>query len=226
MSGFLKLILLALLLILISPEAAGICKWVDPGGVAHYAETCPEDSHSTEVEIAPPPTAAQVEDAKHRVEETKSRTSTRKMLKEQQKEQELVQNKRADEETDNKVTICADARWNLSILRKQLPVYYDSDNKLHFNRSLHDAWYEGQRIYLDDQQRQQEIERLTEAEDQSCTSSEADIRARIATYMQNSHRDACMSLRNKLKRMQEASTGIPSDNMRDLEEQINTRCQD
>jgi hypothetical protein len=35
-----------------------------------------------------------------------------------------------------------------------------------------------------------------------------------------------MSLRNKLKRMQAANTGIPSDQMRDLQEQIDTRCQD
>ena len=44
--------------------------------------------------------------------------------------------------------------------------------------------------------------------------------------MQNTHLDACMSLRNKLKNMQAANTGIPSDEMRDLDELINSRCQD
>jgi hypothetical protein len=226
MSGFLKLLILALLLILIAPRAAGICKWVDQDGVAHYAETCPEDSHSKEVEIAPPPTPAQVEAAKHRMAEAISRTSARKQQEEQQNQQALLQDKADDEDANKKVIACADARWSLTILGKPLPVYYDSENKLHSNRSLHASWYEGQRIYLDDQQRQQEIERLTQVEEINCTVAEADIRERIRIYMQNNHQDACMSLRNKLKRMQAANTGIPSDQMRDLQEQIDTRCQD
>lgn len=225
MRDFLKLVLLALLLLLVSPESAGICKWVDSDGVTHYAETCPEDSHSTNIEIAPPPDPELIEAAEQRGEQTKSRTSLRKQQLEQQKAQKAQLNKASDEATDSKVKACAEARWNLSILRKQLPVYYDEQNDLHYNRSLHDSWYAGQRRYLEDQQRQQEIARLTQVEEQNCTSSEDDIRERIRIYMNNEHQDACMSLRNRLKNMQAANTGIPSDEMRDLEELINTRCQ-
>ncbi len=45
------------------PVVAEFCMWVDENGVAHYAETCPEDVESTEIDIQPPPSPAQVEAA-------------------------------------------------------------------------------------------------------------------------------------------------------------------
>lgn len=228
MSHILKitlLALLALLLFLIAPDTAGICKWVDKDGVVHYAETCPEDTNSTEVQIEAPPTPAQIEATSKRMEKIQSETKTRKEQKDLEKRQELLDKQAREEISDSMVRKCAEARWNLTILHKQLPVYYDEANQLHFNRSLHDYWYEGQRVYLDDQQRQLKIEHYTQIESQTCTASEEDIRERIGIYLQKSHRDACMSLRNKLKNMRKSSTGIPSDEMRELEKLINTRCQ-
>jgi hypothetical protein len=48
------------------PSQAKICKWVDENGVTHYAEKCPEQVDSTEVNIHAPPSNNQVEDARQR----------------------------------------------------------------------------------------------------------------------------------------------------------------
>lgn len=56
------------------PANARFCKWVDENGVTHYAENCPEDVISEAVEIQPPPTREQVEEAATR---SKSLTESR-----------------------------------------------------------------------------------------------------------------------------------------------------
>jgi hypothetical protein len=45
---------------------AEMCKWVDEHGCVHYAETCPEGVEGTKVEIQPPPSRDQVEEAVQR----------------------------------------------------------------------------------------------------------------------------------------------------------------
>lgn len=48
---------LALAVLFLAPISAGaaICKWVDENGVTHYAEHCPDEFASSEIEIQPPP---------------------------------------------------------------------------------------------------------------------------------------------------------------------------
>jgi hypothetical protein len=46
--------------IVIDIAYAEICKWVDENGTVHYAESCPEDVGSVEIEIQPPLPQAQV----------------------------------------------------------------------------------------------------------------------------------------------------------------------
>jgi hypothetical protein len=53
-------------LVLACPSQAKICKWVDENGVTHYAEKCPEQVDSAEVNIHAPPSDKQVEDARQR----------------------------------------------------------------------------------------------------------------------------------------------------------------
>ena len=224
MSKILKLAVIAILLSFLAPETAGICKWVDENGVVHYAETCPEDAKTSEVHIHAPPSQEQIEATTRRSEESLRTTKARSEQKKLEKEQKALTRKTREESTDIMTGKCAEARWNLAILQKPLPVYFDEDNLLHFNRSLHDSWYGGQRTYLDDQQRQTEIMHYTRVEEQTCTASEAEIRERIKMYMEKSHREVCQHLKNKLENMKALSTGIPSDKMRDLEELIDTRC--
>lgn len=216
MSNFLKLVLLAILLITITPESAGICKWVDEDGVVHYAERCPEDSGSAEVRIEAPPSQEQIDITMERAQRLRSEVQARHAQIDQDKDQQTPEKQSLESTRDVMIRNCAEARWSLEVLRKQLPVYYDNENQLHYKRSLHDYWYEGQRTYLDDQQREAEILDQTSIEQQTCTGSEADIRERIRIYMEKREREVCRHLQHKLAGMREMSTGIPSDEIREL----------
>lgn len=224
MSNLLRSVLLVLVLVFAASESAGICKWVDENGVVHYAETCPEDSSSSEVRIEPPPPQEQIDATARRMEKLRSDVKAHATEREQEEDQNSQQTEKLEQTSDTMNRRCAEARWNLEILRKQLPVYYDDENQLHYKRSLHDYWYTGQRTYLDDERRAAEITHYTMVEEQTCTGSEADIRERISMYMEKRDSEVCQHLRNKLVNMKKFNTGIPSDEMRELEELIATRC--
>jgi hypothetical protein len=63
-----QLTISALALLTSSAFGAGICKWVDEQGVAHYAEKCPDNVEAREFEIRAPPSEQQVEAARNRSE--------------------------------------------------------------------------------------------------------------------------------------------------------------
>lgn len=224
MSRTLKLLVLVFLIGFIVSEISGICKWVDESGVVHYAETCPENLDTSDVQIHAPPSQEQIEATTRRSEKIQVDTEARSKSRRQEKAQQEL-DKQAREETREIMTDqCAEASWNLEILRMQLSVYFDEDNLLHFNRSLHDSWYLGERTYLDDQQRQAEVTHFTRVKAKTCTTSEEDIRARILKYREKYLQEICGHLRNKLHNMETLSTGIPSDEMRDLKELIENSC--
>jgi len=223
MPNSLRLSTLLLLAVIAPNTCLGICKWTDSTGVTHYAESCPEIAKSSEVTIETPPTQERIESAKTLSQDLafSTRTPDEKLTQEQERD---VQQQDMGDSTDELINACAEARWNLEILRKQRPVYFDNQNQLHFNRSLYDLSYEGPRIYLGERHRQAEIARFEQVEERSCTSSEDDIRARIKIYMEKRQDLVCIKLRGDLGNMKTANTGIPSDKMRNLEELINTRC--
>ena len=216
--------LLALLLVAAAFDTAAICKWVDEDGVVHYAENCPEGSGASEVQIAPPPSQEQVDASAGRSESIRSELRARHAQKDIEKARETQEKQEFEKTSDQMNRSCAEARWNLAVLRQQLPVYYDADQQLHDNRSLHHYWYEGPRTYLDDQQRAGEILRFSAIEERTCTATEADIRDRIRFYMEKRDSEICKSMRDKLANLRQMSTGIPSDEMRELEELIANRC--
>ena len=57
--------------VLIETVNADMCKWVDENGTVHYAETCPEYTDSTKIEIQALPSQEQVVEADKRYEEFK-----------------------------------------------------------------------------------------------------------------------------------------------------------
>ena len=75
----------SLLVVLASQGSADYCKWVDENGVAHYAETCPEEVVSTEIELQTPPTQEQVVEAMSRSAQSaeKRKTDKEKAIEEQ-----------------------------------------------------------------------------------------------------------------------------------------------
>jgi hypothetical protein len=224
MPKFLKLLLVLVCLLYSGQCFPQFCKWVDENGVSHYAETCPEDVDGQQVNTDPGPSQELVEAAQARsgsLEGERAAQREQAQLIRQQEQASLVTRQKASGEN---IQRCAQARISLEVLRKPLPVYYDQARSLHFNRSRHDRWYQGTRTYLEDAQRQAEIERFGRVEAETCTDNEADIRERIRIYMQTQEDDICGLLRQRLASLRRQNTGIPSDEMRELQELVETRC--
>lgn len=224
MSKFLKLALFVVLVSFVASEISGICKWVDENGVVHYAATCPEGVGSTDVQIHEAPSKEQVEATTRRSEKMREEKRVRSERSKQEEEQQAQERQAREAERGVVTDKCAEARWNLNVLRKQLPVYFDEEHLLHSSRSLHDEWYAGKRTYLDDPQRQAEIAHYIRVEADTCTESEAEIRARCLKYQEIRNKTYCGYLKSRLELMRKRKTGIPSDAMRDLEQVINTKC--
>jgi hypothetical protein len=224
MSKVFKLAIFMFLISFAASKVEGYCKWVDADGVVHYAETCPEDVTSSDVEMRAPPSQELVEETSKRAEKIRQDTQSRNEDREKQKQQQKLEKQSQQAFTGIMLEECAEARWNLEVLNMQFPVYIDEDNLFHYNNSLHDDWYPGNRTYLDDQQRQVEIDHYTRVDTATCTTSEADIRARILKYREMRRRDICGHLRNKLELQQAQHPGIPSTRMRELADQIQNKC--
>ena len=223
MSTALKFAILTVLIGLAS-NSEGYCKWQDSDGVTHYAESCPDQAESTEVQIQPPPTREQIDESERRSEDMLSETRARSVEREREKENKVEVEKASADSRDSLIRSCAEARWNLEILKTQRPVYLDDKHRLQFNQSLFDQYYQGQRTYLEDQQRQADIARYAGIEERTCTADEADIRERIKIYREMNMETLCVHFEKGLEDMRRANTGIPSDKMREQEELINTWC--
>ena len=73
-----RLVVILMLLVFFVPSVAGFCKWVDENGATHYAETCPEDVESSEVETHATPIQEQVDEAKIRSQQSQEKTKVQK----------------------------------------------------------------------------------------------------------------------------------------------------
>jgi len=147
---------------------AEICKWVDEKGVTHYAAECPEKVDAQEVEIQKGPTEQEIEQAQKRSQQLLDKRAARRELEKQEKEQKALAEQALLKEQEHKEAICVDAARNNFLLRYSLPVYFDENNELHCDRSLHHYWYEGERVYLSDKERQAEMKRYTELINNYC----------------------------------------------------------
>lgn len=79
-------------------------------------------------------------------------------------------------------------------------------------------------MYLDEPTRQTAITQNQQIEVQSCSDDDADIRERIRIYLEKRDQDICWNMEARLASLQRLNSGIPTSEMRELEEVINTSC--
>lgn len=204
---------------------AQVCKWVDEQGVTHYASECPEGTESQNVEIRPPPSPEQVDEAKRRAEQMQEQAAgaAKSASEEADKARSRPQGRAVD--ADARAEACVEARLNRGILKLDIPVYYDENGQLHHQRSAHSETYHGTRNYLDDRQRQAELRRFEQAVVDNCGQSAAEKRAQSEKYNDMLDRTYCDQIRRELAELEAQSTGIPSSRMRELRRQIAEGCE-
>lgn len=157
-----KLLLLALLALLSLGAYSQVYKWVDEEGNVHYGDSPPDDADAERIHIEAhtpeqmaPADAKLLEDADERyrrlAEDREARAAAR--LSEEQAR-------------SNRDQRCVYLRKQLISLQQQLPVYRDEEGKFR-TLSKYDV-YEGEREYLDDATRAQEIEGVKREIDRAC----------------------------------------------------------
>ena len=129
-------------------------KWVDENGVVHYTDKPPQDQQSIEVMDVQDETK-QGESVYNKVIEQQR---TRREYKAQQREQEAVERKAKQAEKSEIQVDCSRAIHYLNILKKQCRVFYDGAGILRDQCPGYYFAYEGQRSYIDDNERQELIE--------------------------------------------------------------------
>jgi hypothetical protein len=135
-----------------------IYKWVDEEGNVHYSDCPPPPSCDAETVAAPEsPDPGDVRRAQERLDE---------MLEEQQVSKGEREKERLEKERQKilamkfavaKKQVCIRARQNLHVLQVQKPVFYLDE--------------EGEYIYLDEETRQAEIQRMKQLIAENCESA-------------------------------------------------------
>jgi hypothetical protein len=143
----------ALVLILCTPAPAlAIYKWVDEKGVTHFSETPPPDGRkATKVQpkVTPPSGEAAPSNWKQREQDA------RKLRIEREQANEAARAK-AHNEAAERANRCAKAKRELQVLNTQVPVYSINDK--------------GERVYLEDRERAEEIALWTKEARDHCDS--------------------------------------------------------
>ena len=169
-----RITILALLLVPGTPGLAGFCKWVDAGGVVHYAESCPEHVDGSAVHTEPPPSPEAVEAAERRSEALRAGHRARVRAPEQQPTEPAAE--------QGPEVSCDEAFRIRDMLDLQLPVYFDEQLSMNYRDSLHHHWYQGPRIYLDDEARVWQRERNDELIERQCADAQPATPAAVVRF--------------------------------------------
>ena len=133
-----RIVLLSLVLLPLA-AAAQMYKWVDEKGVTHYSETPPPDGKGAKVDIKPsgPATQPPATDWKQKELDTRQQ----RIQKEQQEQNQKAQEQNVNSARRNN---CLEAQRQLNIAQTPRPVFQVNEK--------------GEKVYLDDKERQREID--------------------------------------------------------------------
>lgn len=153
--------LILLMSVFLMAAGSEVYKWVDEEGNVHFSDTPPEnfESEKVQVDVAPSAGDVAVDRLLERAEHIRERLDAEREARASADEAEATR-RAADSHQ------CIFARQQLISLQQNLPVYRDEEGKLR-TRSEYDV-YEGEREYLDDERRAQEILRVQKDIERYC----------------------------------------------------------
>ena len=132
------------------PAGAALYKWVDEKGVTHYSEQPPPDRSSTRLNVpdtTPAQGGAKPEDFKQKELEMRKQ----RIEKEQAEEKEKAT---ADRSDAARKQLCLRARRQLDVLAAGRPLYHVDEH--------------GQRVYMEDAEREAEKKKWTKEAEAQC----------------------------------------------------------
>lgn len=128
-------------------------KWVDPDGVVHYLEAPPENVTCETMDLDEPLSEEQTAAARGIYEQVIKDLAARRAADLRARQERRMTREQREAVSDYLANQCVKASRNLLVLGIERPVYYDDTGEVHCERSMHSNWYEGERRYLDDEER-------------------------------------------------------------------------
>jgi hypothetical protein len=152
-----KLLAPLLLFLAMATVGATIYKWVDEKGVTHYSATPPPNQKAREIQTQPSPPAAGTEGSQPTPktwQEKEQGFQKRRAEREEAQKREEEEEAKAKREAFARKQGCILARQNLHTLQMQKAVYSINEK--------------GERVFLDDEMRAAEIERMKKEVESYC----------------------------------------------------------
>lgn len=222
--------------------SGGFCKWTDSAGVVHYADRCPPDVEGTELATAAGPGDEQLAEAERRAAQLRELRTRQSASQRQEKRLEAEAARAAKQRRLELESACHEAYRNRAILELTLPVYRDELQSLHYHQSLNHHWYTGPRSYLDDQAREEALRHNRQFIDANCKGVPARpeyiflfrhapsltellyMLRHVDTRGMAPAADVCAHARYRYSELQGASSGFPSDDLREFDQLLRTQC--
>lgn len=145
-----RLLILASLLLQPLVATAAVYKWVDADGVTQYSATPPRGGHAyDELNVRSQQDPRSAQQSRERLQQRIEQQRRSDELKQRTEQRETEDEAASAERSADREQRCAKMRQNLIVLQRRRPVFYVNEN--------------GERDYLDDDRRNAEIERLSDA---------------------------------------------------------------
>lgn len=195
-----KSMFLPLLLVLIATFAlAQIYKWSDKEGKVHFGDDPPEDSEVDEVMLPEGPSDEEVEAAWEKLRIMLESRQARDAAMESKNESDLIEDQREEQREADRVKKCAEAIYHLELFNQKRRVFkFQAD---------------GSRLYLENEDRPDEIYRFTLLKDEYCIThpsaqKKQDTRANEISLALSRR---CAAARETLEKMQRAGANPHED---------------
>ncbi|MCB1908611.1 MAG: DUF4124 domain-containing protein [Rhodocyclaceae bacterium] len=195
-----------------SSISSDIYRWQDERGVTHYSSSPPEQRNSVKLIPRPMPTPEMQEAAERRAQRD-IEDSKRALPERREKEAaDVARDEQRADERARLVARCGLARQQLGVLIRGGPVY---------TRDKH-----GNRVYLDDSERDRETSRARLEVEQACrgiaVGNEVDAAEKVDRQLVAAER--CLELRRALSSAKRSGSRIGSSDIRELREAMQRAC--
>ena len=137
-------------------------KWVDENGVVHFTYNPPQNQQSTEIDLQDNYSKADTQSEENVYSGVIEQQRLRRELNAKEREQAAIERQARKKEESRDQSNCAQAIHYLNTLKKQCPVFYDGAGLLRAQCPGYVIFYEGDRTYVEDNEREQLIEHYGE----------------------------------------------------------------
>ena len=197
-----KSLFLPLLLVLIATFAlAQIYQWVDKEGKVHFGDVPPEGSEVEEVVLPEGPSDEEVEAAWEKLLIMLESRKAREAAAASKNESDLIEDQRKEEREADRLKQCVNAIYHLELLSQKRRVFkFQAD---------------GSRLYLENANRPDEINRFTLLKDEYCSThpSAQKKQSMRANEIGVALSRRCAAARETLEKMQRAGANPHEDKM-------------